>query len=130
MMRLAYVHYLVEGNTGGHHVRQFVEGALSLGHEVDVCAMNLAPGGKRRSTEHESAWQAIRRILKKRFSRFLHEPKELMWNVPYIIKETALIRPIRPDVLLVRNALHTVSCVAVARRSSKAVAKLATVALE
>lgn len=113
-MRLAYLHYLVEGDTGRHHVRQFAEGARRLGHEVEVCPMNLAaadgPGGG------SAGGGATRALLKRHLGRFLHEPKEILWNPLYVRAETALLRRLRPDVLLVRDHALTASPVVTARR--------------
>lgn len=113
-MQISYLHYLCEGDTALHHVRQFTAAARGLGHAVAVHAMNLAegtgpgtdPGLRRR----------LRRTLKRHLSRYLHEPKELIWNLRYVGLETKLLRAERPDVLLVRDHLLTASCVAVARR--------------
>lgn len=114
-MRLAYLHYLVEGDTGLHHVRQFAAGARRLGHQIDVCAMNLAPGNGLGADDRRgrTPWRAR---LKRRFSFWLHEPKEVAWNFLYIRSESRLLRRLRPDLLLVRDHLLTVSCVPVARR--------------
>ncbi len=114
-MHLAYLHYLYGRDTALHHVRQFAAAARELGHRVDVHAMNLAPdaagdGGR------PSLSGRLRQALKRRFSRYLHDPKELYWNLRYVRKELALLRPEPPDVLLVRNHDLGVSCVPVARR--------------
>ena len=115
-MRIAYLHYLVEGDTGRHHVRQFAEGARRLGHEIEVCPMNLAAadgpaGGAARASRG-------RALLKRRLGRFLHEPKEILWNPLYVRAETALLRRLHPDVLLVRDHALTASPVVTARRLS------------
>jgi glycosyltransferase involved in cell wall biosynthesis len=115
-MRIAYLHYLVPDDTGRHHVRQFAAGARALGHEVEVVAMNLAAegggvpgaGGVRRSRLRD--W-AVRRA-----GRYLHEPKELLWNALYVRRELGILRRLRPDVLLVRDHALTASCVTVARK--------------
>jgi glycosyltransferase involved in cell wall biosynthesis len=58
----------------------------------------------------------VRSTLKRHFGRYLHEPKELLWNPLYVRKETALLSPEPPDVLLVRDHSLTASCVRVSRR--------------
>jgi glycosyltransferase involved in cell wall biosynthesis len=116
-MRLAYLHYLVEGDTGRHHVRQFAEGARRLGHEIEVCPMNLAaadgPGSPAAGAGLASRGRAV---LKRHLGRYLHEPKEILWNPLYVRAETALLRRLRPDVLLVRDHTLTASPVITARR--------------
>ncbi len=116
-MFLAYLHYLYGGDTALHHARQFSEAARDLGHRVDLHAMNRAPddsepGGSARS----GLGGRLRQLLKRRFSYLLHEPKELLWNLPYVLEETRRLRADPPDVLLVRDHHITSSCVVVARR--------------
>ncbi len=113
-MHVAYLHYLYGQDTALHHVRQFAAAARELGHRVDVHAMNLAPAGG--GDGKTSLSGRLRRALKRRFSRYLHDPKELYWNLRYVRRELALLRPEPPDVLLVRNHHLGVSCVPVARR--------------
>jgi glycosyltransferase involved in cell wall biosynthesis len=114
-VRIAYVHYLYGDDTAQNHARQFAAAARALGHEVDVQAMNLGPppaaGGAAASPRLR-----LRQALQRRLSRWLHEPKELVWNVPYVRRETRVLAAARPDVLLVRDYVLTASCVPVARR--------------
>lgn len=116
-MHLAYFHYLCEGSTGLHHVRQFSEAARALGHRVDVHAMNLAPTES--GSDDPSRALRLRSALKSRFSRYLHEPKELAWNLPYLRKETAILRSSRPDLVLARNDTFVASIVWAARRQQR-----------
>ena len=108
-MHLAYLHYLTADDMACHHARQFADAARGLGHRVDVHAMNFAAGD---SAGAASAPGRVKRHLR----RWLHEPKELLWNARYVAAETALLRAARPDVLLVRDHFFTASCVPVARR--------------
>ncbi|MEM9555767.1 MAG: glycosyltransferase family 4 protein [Acidobacteriota bacterium] len=117
-MHVAYLHYLWGRDTALHHVHQFADAARALGHRVDVHAMNLAPppleGG---GGGGPVPWRRrLRAGLKRRFGRWLHDPKELAWNLRYLRRESALLRPEPPDVLLVRSHGLGVSCVPVARR--------------
>src|SRR5262245_30168059 len=100
-LHVAYLHYLFGQDTALHHGEQFSAAARELGHRVDVHAMNLAssvdsPGG-------DAVRQRLRSALKRRLSRYLHEPKELWWNGRYVRRETKLLDASPPDVLLVRN---------------------------
>jgi glycosyltransferase involved in cell wall biosynthesis len=114
-MRIAYLHYLVDDDTALHHVRQFATAAKALGHRLDVHAMNLAAHGGQDVTQ-PTAGTRLRAQLRKSWGRFLHEPKELLWNARYVGREAKLLRANLPDVLLVRDHLLTASCVPVARR--------------
>jgi glycosyltransferase involved in cell wall biosynthesis len=113
-MRIAYLHYLYGQDTALNHVRQFTAAARGLGHQVDVHAMNLARDD--RADPEPPLASRLRRALKDRASRYLHEPKELLWNLRYVRKEQRLLRWAAPDVLLVRDHLLTASCIPVARR--------------
>lgn len=115
-MHLAYLHYLYGGDTALNHARQFTEAARGLGHRVDLHAMNLAPDTAETGSGPQTLASRLRQALKHRFSYLLHEPKELLWNLPYSRKETDLLRRDPPEVLLVRDHLITSSCVVVARR--------------
>lgn len=116
-MKISYLHYLYGQDTALHHVRQFAEGARQLGHQVFVHAMNLAPppAGVGGATPPPNLRQRLRLGLKRRFGRWLHDPKELWWNLEYIRRETRLLRADQPDVLLVRSQGLGISCVRVAQ---------------
>ena len=117
-MKISYLHYLYGQDTALHHVRQFAEGARELGHDVCVHAMNLAPppaaGGPGGAAP---SWRRrLRDAAKRRFGRWLHDPKELWWNLEYIRRETRLLTADQPDVLLVRSQGLGISCVRVAQK--------------
>jgi glycosyltransferase involved in cell wall biosynthesis len=111
-MRIAYLHYLHGADTALNHVRQFARAAGQLGHDVSVHAMNLAPPDDATG----GSWLRARSRLKTALGRYLHDPKEMLWNVPYFRHEVALLSETRPDVVLVRTNLLAVSCVFAARR--------------
>jgi len=103
-MKIAYFHYLYGDGTPLNHVRQFASATRELGHEVEIHSMNPAPLGTA-----PSMTALARRSLKKRLSRYLHEPKELLANLPYIKRELDVLRSTRPDVALVRAHTLTVA---------------------
>ena len=113
-MKLAYVHYLMPGDTAMHHVNQFESSARELVDEIRTFAMNLAlpESGDGADDASEAAGEVKRRP----FARYLHEPKELLWNARYVPRELRRLREFEPDVLLVRDHPLTASCVPVARR--------------
>ena len=116
-MKISYLHYLYGQDTALHHVRQFAEGARQLGHEVCVHSMNLAPPPEVAGAAAPASFkQRLRRGLKRRFGRWLHDPKELWWNFEYIRRESQLVATDQPDVLLVRSQGLGISCVRVAKK--------------
>ncbi len=117
-MHIAYLHYLTSDASGLHHVRQFAEAARQLGHRVDIQAMNFHYQVEDTAgpSAPPSLAQRLRRQLKRRFARWLHEPKEFLWNFKYVRREVALLSEEPPDLLLVRDHIPTASCVTTARR--------------
>ncbi len=117
-MKISYLHYLYGQDTALHHVRQFAAAARQLGHDVSVHAMNLAPPptgpGNSPAGVNLKTW--LRAALKHRFGRWLHDPKELWWNLEYIRRETRLLACEAPEVLLVRSQGLGISCVRVAKK--------------
>ena len=116
-MHIAYLHYLWGEVSALNHVRQFAAAARQLGHRVDVHAMNLAPPHDPVTDGGPPPWsRRLREALKRRLARYLHEPKEVLWNPLYVRRETALLVDDPPDLLLVRDHTLTASCPTVARR--------------
>jgi glycosyltransferase involved in cell wall biosynthesis len=114
-MRIAYLHYLCDDSSALNHVRAFVKAARALGHEVDVHALNVsatgrAGGGDAVGPPSRDPW------LKKHLRRYLHEPKQLLWNTRYTRRALELLRADRPDVILARHDGLNASYAMVARR--------------
>ncbi len=105
-MKIAYFHYIYGSGTPLAHVNQFSEAARDLGHEVTIHSMNLAqpPASSNSSVPADPTpgRPPLRERLKKRLSRYLHEPKELIWNRAYARRETEILKTDRPDVAVVR----------------------------
>ncbi|MEM8960664.1 MAG: glycosyltransferase family 4 protein [Acidobacteriota bacterium] len=122
-MRIAYLHYLHSAKDGTRdRTRHFTDAIRDHGHEIDIHPMNLArdlgvPVGETSTTMTPTRTRRLRSWAKKRFGRWLHEPKELVWNLPYSRKENELLTSIpRPDVLYVRPSRLGVSITRVAKR--------------
>jgi glycosyltransferase involved in cell wall biosynthesis len=112
-MKIAYFHYIYGPGTPLNHVKQFADAARALGHQVDVHSMNFANAAE--PTESSGASSRNRSATKALLSRYLHEPKELLWNVPYARRELEILRRDRPDVAVVRSHTHTVAEVVACR---------------
>ncbi|MBV8201930.1 MAG: glycosyltransferase [Acidobacteria bacterium] len=82
---------------------------------ADGAEEGAATAGRREpapSVTHRLRW-----ATRQRLGRYLHEPKELMWNALYVHHELALLGAgPRPDVLLVRDHALTASTAIVASR--------------
>jgi glycosyltransferase involved in cell wall biosynthesis len=114
-VRIAYLHYLSHDDSALTHVGEFARAARDLGTVVDVYAMNadVEPGAALASVSPSSS---PRRSLKRRLSRYLHEPKDLVWNWRHLRKERRILGTSPPDVMLVRARLLTASFLVTARR--------------
>jgi glycosyltransferase involved in cell wall biosynthesis len=110
---LTYFHYLYGDDTALNHVRQFAAAAGALGCKVNTHALNL--GNQHFASGQTGAKSQVRAALKKRFSRLLHEPKELAWNARYLGIELRTLRRERPPALLVRDNLYSASYVLAAK---------------
>ena len=108
-LRISYLHYLYGGGTPLHHVNQFTAAARRLGHEVNVHSMNLLQPDDGESNG-SSRSGGLRSTLRRHLSRYLHEPKELLWNFEYIRRQLEIVKDDDPDVLLVRT--HQLTCAA------------------
>ena len=114
-LRVSYLHYLQKSDTAMSHVRSFSDAATELGHDVVVRPLNVH--FENVSNDGNEPKPGVASKLKDPLRRFLHEPKELLWNVRYARREAAAIQQARPDVLLVRDHSLTASCVWTARRT-------------
>lgn len=115
-MRILYVHYLLGRDTAHHHVRQFVSAARSLGHDVEEKALHLTDSNGEVSASAPTLTTRLLAATRKQLARYLHDPKELLWNRRYLRREQAAIREAKPDVLLVRDHTLNFSYVHAARR--------------
>jgi len=110
-MKIAYFSYVYGEDGGTVHTREFLNALTSMGHEVETLWQNQGPAGEERST----TWRRMRAVLKNRFSRWLHEPREVLLNVPFLLREFRFLRAVRPDVLIVRQSFAKISGVLLGR---------------
>jgi glycosyltransferase involved in cell wall biosynthesis len=114
-LHITYFHYLFGNDTALHHVEQFADAARRLGHHVSAHALNLGTP-PRTAGDASAAPPTLKQRLKPRLSRFLHEPKELYWNLRYYGREHAILARERPDVLVARDNHWSVSYLLAAHR--------------
>jgi glycosyltransferase involved in cell wall biosynthesis len=115
-MRITYFHYGLANDTGMHHVRQFAAAIQMLGHAIDTIPLNLDYAKRPIEMVGNNRRASLARKLKSTLSPYLHEPKELLYNLAYLRKELDILSANRPDVLLVRDHLLTISSVLAAAR--------------
>ena len=108
-MRIAYVHYLQAGDTALNHVRQFVSAAEALGHEIHAFPLNSSPGPGASPDSRSAISTRVSDFLKQHFRFYLHEPKQLLLNLPHILRLRRSLEECEPDVLLLRTHLLTFS---------------------
>jgi glycosyltransferase involved in cell wall biosynthesis len=105
---------LAGGPAAQLHASLGAAAAASAQSPTAAAAVRLPAAQRRRATSFVAR---ARRLAQQRLGRYLHEPKELAWNVRYVRHELArLAAGPRPDVLLVRDEALTASTVVVAAR--------------
>lgn len=112
-LKVVYLNYLYdtqESSVGAAvHVREFVRAAAHAGAEIKSYDMNkFHPNGAASPTPTRS-W------LKKRLSRYLNELNALLANVGYFRRELRIVADEKPDALLVRYNLLTISAALIAK---------------
>ncbi len=123
-MRIAYLHYLYGTRDGTRdRTRHFLDAVRSLGHEVTVHGLNLAPPQPSSGPAGGAVPLAsrVRATLRKHLGRYLHEPKDLLWNFRYLRRELDVLRRIALDrgtldAVIVRPLSLIVSAPIAARR--------------
>ncbi len=117
-MRIAYLHYLFGRQDGTRdRTRHFLDAIRGLGHQVEMRGLNLAP------VEPAAAdgvspplWLRLRGTLKRHLGRYLHDPKDIFWNLRYLRRGLAVLRQLEPDVVIVRPMSLLISMIAATRR--------------
>ena len=113
-MRLTYFHYLSQGDTALNHVRQFSAAVELEGHQIDVCPLDPSATDFNRAS---STLTRVRSVLKQHLSFYLHEPKKILSNIPSYRRASRSLRIKRPDVVLIRNELLSLSALLAAKRA-------------
>lgn len=115
-MKIVYFSYLydIKGISAGsaNKALGFLGGLRRLGHDVRLYWRENQP----ESFEGNSIRLRIRRRLKERLSRTIHDPKTILKNCVFYIKDFEILRRERPDLLFLRSELYNVSAQLAARR--------------
>lgn len=99
-MKIVYFNYLYDrfgmsiGST--RKAEQLMKALSQLGHDIRIFWM------KPESRFNGSALGQVKNTLKKRFSGYLHDPKQLASNIPYLIREYRILKHEKPDLVISR----------------------------
>ncbi|HET6279194.1 MAG TPA: glycosyltransferase family 4 protein [Candidatus Polarisedimenticolia bacterium] len=110
-MKIAYLSYVYEKDGGYIHTREFLSAMARLGYDVQVLWQNQAPD----AAGDGSARRRVRDLLKKHLSRWLHDIREILLNIPFGLRERRFLSRVRPDVVIIRQATSKVSGLLAAR---------------
>ena len=69
----------------------------------------------RQPSDAESLGTQTRQAFKERFSKFLHEPNQILQNLKYFIKEWKIVKKEEPDVIISRLDVYKFSSVLISR---------------
>lgn len=118
-MRITYIHYLYGRFDGTRdRTRHFTDAVRALGHEIEVFGLNLVPPppADRPAGTQPPFSERLRTTLRRHLGRYLHEPKEIYWNLRYRPLETEVIERTRPEVVIVRPSGLGISVIGAAKQ--------------
>jgi glycosyltransferase involved in cell wall biosynthesis len=115
-LKIVYFSYLydIKGISAGsaNKALGFIGGLRTLGHAVNLYWREVQP----EAFEGDAVRLRIRRELKKRLARTLHDPHTLFKNFGTVRKDLEILRREKPDLLFLRSELYNVSAQIAARR--------------
>jgi glycosyltransferase involved in cell wall biosynthesis len=114
-LKITYFSYLydIKGVSAGSANKAvgFIGGLNAIGHDATIFWQMDQP----EDHEGESVRHQIRRELKSRLYRVIHDPKRILKNIPFFFREWAILRREKPDILFLRSELYVFSAALVAR---------------
>ena len=114
-MKITYFSYLydIQGISAGsaNKALGFIEGLRALGHRVTLHWRSAQP----EASSRRSVRFAVRRLLKKHLSDYVHDAKKCATNTAWLIQEYRILKRERPDILFLRSELYNVSGNLIAR---------------
>ena len=115
-MKIVYFSYLydIKGVSAGsaNKALGFIGGLRRLGHDVRLYWRESQP----EAFEGSSIRLRIRRRLKERLSKVVHDPNTILKNCFVYFKDLEILRREKPDLLFLRSELYNVSAQLAARR--------------
>ena len=110
-MRVAYFSYVYAEDGGSVHTREFLSAFASLGHHVSALWQNRAHDTVGKSSRRRRAPDYLKRFL----SKWLHQPKAILQNIPSFLRELRFLHRVIPDILIVRQGSCRLSGVLLGR---------------
>ena len=114
-MKVAYVNFVPPDGAAQRHVEEFSRAASDLGHTIEMYPMNRVAANHSIETTRKVGSGEVRKALRRPLGRYLHEPKELLLNLPFALRLHKSLKRSRPEVLLVRDHVLEASCPMVAQ---------------
>jgi len=115
-LKIVYFSYLydIKGVSAGsaNKALGFIGGLRRLGHDVRLYWRESQP----EAFEGSSIRLRIRRRLKERLSKVVHDPNTILKNCFVYFKDLEILRREKPDLLFLRSELYNVSAQLAARR--------------
>ena len=115
VLKIVYFSYLydIKGISAGsaNKALGFLDGLRRLGHDVRLFWREVQP----EAFEGDSIRLRVRRRLKERLSKTLHDPNTLLKNGKYFFKDLEILKREKPDLLFLRSELYNVSAQTAAR---------------
>jgi len=115
-VKISYFSYLydIKGVSAGSANKAIglIGGLRAIGHDASIFWRSIQP----ENLEGSTIRHRVRDVLKKRSSRFVHDPRRLASNLKYIPQEVRILNEEQPDILFLRSELYNVSAMWAARR--------------
>ncbi|MBM9515139.1 glycosyltransferase family 4 protein [Desulfogranum marinum] len=112
-MKIVYFNYLydIDGVSIGPKVKtlELFSEFEKLGHEVKIYWLN------RQATKEISTTPSEKQTIKKKLSKYLHEPKQILVNLKYFWKEKQIVEHENPDLIITRIDPYRISSLFVSK---------------
>ena len=112
-MKIVYFNYLYDlygSSIGSTRKAELLMSELAkLGNDVKIFWM------KKQAQTSNSLKTTTHNFLKKRFAKFVHDPKLFLLNIKYIIKEYQILKREKPDLIISRLDLYLFSSLFLAK---------------
>ena len=106
-MKIVYFNYLYDlyGTSIGstRKAECLMSDLAEVGNEVKIYWL------KRQAPNDQSLKMQVKNVFKKRLSKYLHDPKQLLSNIKYIFEEYRIIKNEAPDLIISRLDLYLFS---------------------